>query len=541
MSHLDNDPEHSPGHQESQPYPVIKKPKLRRFHQAKWDEAIIFELSRAGQRGVLPPELEEEIRLEVGNVLASLPEGMRRKTPPKLPEIAQPQVLRHYDRLSQENLGTDLNIDVGQGTCTMKYSPKVNDQIVRNPKISELHPLQDERTVQGILEILYRFEQILKEISGLDRFTLQPGAGSAAIYTNAAIIRAYHAALGQSEYKDEIITTIFSHPSDAACAKTAGFKVITLYPDKDGYPDLEALKSAVSKRTAGMLITNPEDTGIFNPKICQFVKIIHDVGGLCSYDQANANGILGITRAGDAGFDLCHFNLHKTFSSPHGCGGPGVGATGVIRELVRFLPVPLVDFDGSKYYLDYRLPESIGKMRPFYGVAQVILRAYAWVMSLGADGLREAAEIAVLNNNYMLNKMLEIHGLDAPYAIGKRRIEQVRYSWDTLTRETGVHSEQIGLRAADFGVHYWTSHHPFIVPEPCTIEPTESYSREELDEYIAILSHVANEAYTNPDLVNSAPHNSTIHSIKATSLDDPSLWATTWRAYQRKICKNYDW
>jgi glycine dehydrogenase subunit 2 len=477
----------------------------------------------------------------VGDVLSGLPDGMRRKTPPKLPEIAQPQVLRHYDRLSQENLGTDLNIDVGQGTCTMKYSPKVNDQMARNTKISELHPLQDERTVQGILEIMYRFEQILKEISGMDRFTLQPGAGSAAIYTNAAIIRAYHASLSQSEQKDEIITTIFSHPSDAACAKTAGFKVITLYPDEDGYPDLEGLKTVVSERTAGLMITNPEDTGIFNPKIDQFVNAVHQVGGLCSYDQANANGILGITRAREAGFDLCHFNLHKTFSSPHGCGGPGAGVTGVTRELVRFLPVPLVDFDGTKYFLDYDLPESIGKIRPFYGVAQVILRAYAWVRSLGADGLREAAEIAVLNNNYLLSKMLKIRGVSAPYARGKHRIEQVRYSWETLTRETGVHSEQIGLRAADFGVHYWTSHHPFIVAEPCTLEPTESYSREELDEYLAILSHVAHEAYTDPGLVNSAPHNSTIHSIDPTPLDDPSLWATTWRAYQRKIVKNSSW
>ena len=527
--------------QDSQPYPVIQKPKLRRFHQARWDEPVIFELSRPGQRGVLPPELEEGIKQEVGDVFAHLPSRMRRTRPPKLPEIAQPQVLRHYDRLSQENLGADLNIDVGQGTCTMKYSPKVNDQLARSAKVSELHPLQDEQTIQGILEVMYRFEQILKEVSGLDRFTLQPGAGSAAIYTNASIIRAYHASRGQLEQKDEIITTIFSHPSDAACAKTAGFKVITLYPEEDGYPNLEALKAAISERTAGLMITNPEDTGIFNPKIAQFVEMVHKVGGLCSYDQANANGILGITRAGEAGFDLCHFNLHKTFSSPHGCGGPGVGATGVTQELVRFLPVPLIDFDGSRYYLNYDLPDSIGKIRPFYGVAAVILRAYAWVMSLGADGLREAAEIAVLNNNYLLKKMLEIHGVSAPYARGKRRIEQVRYSWETLTQETGVHSEQIGLRAADFGVHYWTSHHPFVVPEPCSLEPTESYSRDDLDEYAAILAHVAEEAYTDPEMVNTAPHNSAIHTIHPAPFDNPNLWAITWRAYQRKICKNFEW
>lgn len=512
-----------------------RKPNLKRFHQARWDEPIIFELSHAGQRGILVPEVEDEIKDEVGDVLATLPENMRRKQPPKLPELSQPQVLRHYVRLSQENLGTDLNIDIGQGTCTMKYSPKINDQLAGMPKLAELHPLQDEETVQGILEVMYRLEQIFKEISGMYRFSLQPGAGSAAIYTNVSIIRAYHEARGEADQRDEIITTIFSHPSNAACARTAGFKVITLYPDEDGYPDLKALKAAVSERTAGLLITNPEDTGIYNPKIEEFVKAVHEVGGLCSYDQANANGILGITRAKEAGFDLCHFNLHKTFSSPHGCGGPGGGASGVIQELARFLPVPVIEFDGDKVHLNYDLPESIGKIGPFYGIAPVILRAYAWVMSLGAEGLREVAEIAVLNNNYLLKKMLEIPGVSVPYARGKRRIEQVRYSWETLTRDTGVHSEEIGLRAADFGVHYWTSHHPFVVPEPCTLEPTESYSKEELDEYVSTLAHVAEEARTNPELVKTAPHNSTIHTIDHTPLDDPSQWAMTWRAYLRKV------
>ncbi len=513
---------------------VEGRPRLRRFHQARWDEPIIFELSQRGQRGILVPKIESAICARVGNVLESLPDGMRRKEPPRLPEISQPQVLRHYVRLSQENLGTDVNIDVGQGTCTMKHSPKINDQLAASPKVADLHPLQDEDTVQGILEILHGFEQMLREISGLDRFSLQPPAGSAAIYTNVAMIRAYHASRGEADQRDEIITTIFSHPSNAACAHTAGFKVITLYPDGDGYPDLEALKAAVSERTAGLMITNPEDTGIYNPKIGEFVRVVHDAGGLCAYDQANANGILGITRAREAGFDLCHFNLHKTFSTPHGCGGPGGGAVGVTEELARFLPVPTIEFDGEQYRLDYDRPDSIGKIGPFYGNVPVVLKAYAWVMSLGAEGLREVAEIAVLNNNYLLHKMREIPGVSAPYAQGKRRIEQVRYSWQALAEETGVHSEEIGLRAADFGVHYWTSHHPFIVPEPCTLEPTESYSKEELDEYVAILAHVAEEARTDPELVKTAPHNSTIHSIDHASLDDPAQWAMTWRAYRRK-------
>ncbi|MFZ5917923.1 MAG: aminomethyl-transferring glycine dehydrogenase subunit GcvPB [Chloroflexota bacterium] len=511
------------------------KPNLRRFHQARWDEPIIFELSRQGQRGLLTPPVEEGIRREVGDVLAGLPGTMRRRTPPALPELSQPQVLRHYLRLSQENLGADLNVDVGQGTCTMKYSPKVNDQLAASPKMAGLHPLQDERTVQGILEVMWRFELILKELSGLDRFSLQSGAGSAAIYTNAAIIRAYHESQGQAAQRDEIITTIFSHPSNAACARTAGFKIITLYPDTDGYPDLDALKAAVSERTAGLMITNPEDTGIFNPRIAEFVQAVHQVGGLCAYDQANANGILGITRARDAGFDLCHFNLHKTFSTPHGCGGPGAGVVGATQELARFLPLPLVAFDGARYFLDWDRPQSIGKMGPWYGNAPVVLKAYAWAMSLGAEGLRQAAEIAVLNNNYLLEKVRAIPGAAAPYAAGKRRIEQVRYSWQELTGQTGVHSEEIGLRAADFGVHYWLSHHPYVVPEPCTLEPTESYSKDELDEYAAILAHVADEARTEPEVVKSAPHNSTVHSIDHAPLDDPARWAVTWRAYRRKV------
>ena len=513
---------------------VTPKPMPRRFHQASWDEPVIFELSQSGSRGVLVPHVEPGIAQEVGDVAATLPETLRRRRPPALPELSQLHVLRHYARLSQENLGVDLNIDVGQGTCSMKYSPKVNDQLARSPKMADLHPLQDESTVQGILEVMWLLEQCLKEISGMDRFSLQPAAGSAAIYANVAMVRAYHEWRGEGAQRDEVITTIFSHPSNAACAKVAGYKIITIYPDADGYPDLAALKAAVSERTAALFITNPEDTGIFNPRIQDFVKAVHDAGGLCAYDQANANGILGITRARDAGFDLCHFNLHKTFSTPHGCGGPAAGASGVSEALAPFLPKPAVEFDGQNYYLDFDRPQSIGKIRPWYGVAQNILKAYAWIMSLGADGLREVAEIAVLNNNYLLKKVLEIRGASAPYARGKRRIEQVRYSWEQLSADTGVHSEEIGYRASDFGTHYWTSHHPYIVPEPMTLEPTESYSQADLDEFVAILKQIAEEAYTHPETIHTAPHNSTGHRINPEAFDNPDEWAVTWRAYKRK-------
>ena len=513
--------------------PIGPKPIPRRFHQARWDEPIIFELSTPGARGVLPPATEPGITALVGDPAAALPAGVRRSAPPALPELSQLHVVRHYTRLSQENLGADLNIDVGQGTCTMKYSPKVNDRFARDPRIADLHPLQDLSTVQGVLEIAWRLERLLAEISGMDRVTLQPGAGSAAIWTNVSMIRAYHASRGDTA-RDEVVTTIFSHPSNAACAKVAGYKVITLYPDADGYPDLDALRAAVSDRTAALLITNPEDTGIFNPRIEDFVRVVHEAGGLACYDQANANGLLGVTRARDTGFDLCHFNLHKTFSTPHACGGPGAGACGVTSELARFLPRPTVEFDGSAYRLDDDRPESIGKVRPWYGVVPNLVRAYAWIMSLGAEGLREVAEIAVLNNNYLMQRVLEIRGLSAPFAAGKRRIEQVRYSWDEMTRETGVHSEEVGFRAADFGAHYWTSHHPFVVPEPMTLEPTESYSRADLDEYAAILRTIAAEAYADPAFVHGAPYQSTIHRIDHEPLDDPERWAVTWRAYRRK-------
>jgi glycine dehydrogenase subunit 2 len=369
----------------------------------------------------------------------------------------------------------------------------------------------------------------------MDRMTLQPGAGSAAIYANVSMIRAYHASRGEGGQRDEVVTTIFSHPSNAACAKTAGYRVITLHPDANGYPDLDALRSAVSERTAALLITNPEDTGIFNPRIEEFVRVVHEAGGLASYDQANANGILGITRARDAGFDLCHFNLHNTFSTPHACGGPAAGASGVTAALAPFLPRPTVEFDGSRYFLDHDRPASIGKIRPWFGVTPNLVRAYAWIMSLGAEGLRDVAEIAALNNNYLMKRILEIRGASAPYAPGRRRIEQVRYSWADLTAATGVTSEQIGVRAADFGTHYWTSHHPFIVPEPFTLEPTESYSKADLDEYAAILAEVAREAYEEPDVVRTAPHRSTVHAIDHEVLDDPDRWAITWRAYRRKV------
>jgi len=509
---------------------------LRPFHQASWNEPIVHELSTPGERGIIPPELEPSLVDNGGDPLAGLPSGLRRSRRPELPELSQQRVLRHYMRLSQETLGNDVNLHLGLGTCTMKYSPKVNEELVRSHKVTDLHPLQDEDTVQGMLEVLYRFEQMLCEISGLHRFTFQPAGGSQGVYANARMISAYHAGRGEA-HRDEIITTIFSHPCDGAGPATAGYKVITVYAGEDGYPEPDAIRRAVSERTAGLMITNPEDTGLFNPHIDEIVQIVHDAGGLCHYDQANANGILGITRAGDAGFDLCQFNLHKTFSSPHCSMGMPVGACGVRAELAPFLPVPTVEYDGGRYRLAYDRPQSVGKIRAFHGVPATVVRSFAWVLSLGAEGLREVAQTAVLNNNYLASRLADVPGLAVSFADTNpaRRLEQIRYSLAKLLQDTGVGTLDVGRRTTDFGVAtYFASHEPWVIPEPMTLEPSESYSRADLDEYAEIIGTVAREAYEDPDTVLSSPHRSTVHKLDLEPHDDPERWALTWRAYQRK-------
>ncbi|MTI94960.1 MAG: glycine dehydrogenase subunit 2 [Firmicutes bacterium] len=505
------------------------------FHQARWNEPIILEQGSPGERGIIPPAPEPAVKEQVGALENLLPAEMQRTTPPRLPELSQMQVLRHFLRLSQETLGADLCIDIGLGTCTMKYSPKIHEQFVRSPQMAALHPYQDENTVQGMLKVMYELEQFLKEISGMDRFSLQPAGGTQAIYTNAAIVRAYHHSRGEGEQRDEVITTILSHPGNAGAASTAGFKVLTLMPGDDGLPDIETLKAIVSQRTAALLITNPEDTGIFNPRIKEFVDIVHEVGGLCVYDQANLNGLLGISRAREAGFDLCHYNLHKTFSSPHGCQGPGAGALGATEKLARFLPVPTVEFDGEKHWLNYDSPESIGKVRKFYGVPAVMLRAYAYILSLGAEGLQAVAELSILNNNYLVKKLLEIEGLTLPLAPGKNRLDQARFSWQKLQAETGVGTDDINRRIVDYGLQsYFTSHHPRIIPEPFTPEPPETYSKADIDKYVEILRQVAREAYEDPELVRTAPHRSTITKIDTEPLVEMDKFACTWRAFKKK-------
>lgn len=511
----------------------------RNYQQARWNEPIIMELGNKGERGILVPQAAKRVCVEVGTAYNLIPEGLRRKKVPKLPEMSQMQILRHYMRLSQETIGTDINIDIGLGTCTMKYSPKINEQFVRSEKLSEIHPYQDETTVQGILEILYKVEQYLKSISGMDKVSLQAGGGSQAIFANVETIRRYHEALGEGAQRDEIITTILSHPANPGAAATIGYKVITLYPGEDGLPDLEALESVLSERTAALMITNPEDTGIYNDKIKQFVDAVHRVGGLCAYDQANLNGVFGITRAKEAGFDMCHYNLHKSFSSPHGCQGPAAGAQCVSEELAKFIAVPTVEFDGEKYFFDYDHPDSIGKLRKFYGVPAIFVRVYAYIRSLGPDGMKAIGELSILNNNYMIKKLMEIDGLDMPYGKEKFRMEQARLSWQKLTDETGVTTDDICRRIVDYGFQdYFASHHPRIIPEPFTPEPVESYSKDDIDEFVEAFKAIAIEAKDNPALVKGAPHKAAL----ATQIDESGLtrwekFATTWRAYKKYVAE----
>lgn len=503
------------------------------FHQAKWDEPVIYELSTPGERGILVPPAAPEVVKSVKGT-AALPAGMKRSTPVNLPELSQSRVLRHYARLAQQTLGADVNIEIGQGTCTVKYSPKINDQLARD--VCELHPLQDVDTVQGMLQIFHETEQYLCEISGMDRVTFQPGGGSQGILTMASVFKAYFDSKGED--RDEIITTIYSHPSDAAAPVMKGYKIIYLEPNETtGLPDMEAVKAAVSNKTAGYIVANPEDTGIYNYNVKEVVDYVHSFGGLCGYDQANANGLLGVTRARDAGFDMCFFNLHKTFSTPHGCGGPACGATGAQKELVPFMPAPLVDFDGSKYTLNYDFAAkgAVGKIRSWYGVAPVVLKTYAWIRSMGANGLYQVAKTSVLNNNYLYHKLCEIDGIGAYYTDGvNQRIEQVRYTMEKITDETGITSGDVQRRMMDFGMHFWTSHHPYHLPEPITLEPTETPSRDDLDEYIETLKHIFKEAYENPEIIKTAPHQSVTHQVDESGMDDPARWATTWKVYNKK-------
>jgi glycine dehydrogenase subunit 2 len=443
-------------------------------------------------------------------------------------------VLRHYLHLSQETLGM-MGVSLF-GTCTMKYNPRVNEALVGQPYVSEVHPHQDEETVQGVLEIVQRLDLLLCELSGMSRFVFQAGGGAAAAYLHACVTRAYHAERGELDRRTEVITSIQAHPCNSATAATAGFDVITLPLEENGYPSLDALKAAVSERTAGLMVGNPDDMGVYNPEIDRWVDVVHDAGGLCFYDHANFNGVMGKIKARELGFDACMYMLHKTFGAPKGGGGPAVGAYGCTSELARFVPTPVVVHDGERYRLERDRPDSVGKVREFWGNVPQLVYAYTWSRAMGADGISRAADISVLANNYMEKRLLAIPGVSKSHPhLTAPRLEMTRYSLEAVERDTGVTVVDVQNRMVDFGIDaFWLSHEPWLVPQPFTPEAGEMWSKEDIDEWIDVLAHVVGEAYSDPEVVRTAPHNQAIRRLGATDLDDPALWATTWRAYRRK-------
>jgi len=505
------------------------------YQAVRWHEPVIFDLSRKGAYNEIIPEAEKEIQVKVGDITENIPKKIRRKRPAPLPELSEPEVMRHYLRLSQQTFGYDSGVNIGLGTCTMKYSPKLNDQLAKNPSIAYVHPLQPEETFQGLLEIMYELRNWLCELSGMDEFSFQPRGGGHSVYTNACIMRAYHRAYGNS-HKNEVITCAVSHPCNAGCPSTAGFKVIELHPNKEtGDIGLDQLEAVVSDRTAGLFLTAPYDTGVFDSQLGEYAKLIHSFGGLVSLDQANFNGVMTRMRARDIGADLMHFNLHKTFSTPHGSAGPGSGAIGVKKELREYLPVPVLEFDGSQYHLNYNLPRTIGKTGVFYGVVINVLKAYAWIMSMGEQGLREAAEWAVINNNYLIKKMLEVRGVDIAWP-NRGKLQEARFHLQKMKEETGIGSAEVNLRIADFGIQtYFDSHEPVIIPEPVTPEASEGASKEDLDWFVNAFRQISEEAYTNPEIVRTAPHRCAIHQTNIEPMINPKQTIVTWRAYKKKF------
>jgi len=508
--------------------------KLKKYHAPVWDEPIIMEMGRKGRRGIVIPEVEKEVKAAVGDAERYIPTEIRRQELPSLPELAEPEVLRHYLHLSQETLGM-MGMSLF-GTCTMKYIPKVSELIALRPWMTELHPLQTEDTLQGILEIIYKCDLMLRGLSGMDQFIFHGGGGAHASYTHACVMRAYHEANGELDKRNEVITTLWTHCCNQATAAAAGFKVITLMPEENGYPSLKALKAALSERTAGLMTVNPDDLGIYNPDIDKWIEAVHDVGGLCFIDHANFNGVMGQVRARDIGFDACMFMLHKTFGAPKAGMGPAAGAYGCTEKLAKYLPPPVVRFDGKKYRLDYSSPFKWGKVREYYGNIQLVLKAYAWILAMGGQGIREGSVLSVLHNNYLEKLLMSIPGVSKSYPnVTKKRLEMTRYSWEKLQKDTGIGTVDVQDRMIDFGVDaYWLSHTPWTVPEPFTPEVGESYSKEDIEYWAAVLKQISKEAYSNPEIVKTAPHNQTIHKVDPGPANDPKTSAMTWRAYRKK-------
>jgi glycine dehydrogenase subunit 2 len=472
----------------------------------KQDQPLIFELSKPGRIGYSLPELDVP---EV-DVIELIPEGYMREEEPELPEVSELDIMRHYTALSKRNHGVDSGF-YPLGSCTMKYNPKVNENVARFNGFAHLHPLQDESSVQGALELMYDLQQHLKEITGMDEVTLQPAAGAHGEWTGLMMIRAYHEANGDFQ-RTKVIVPDSAHGTNPASATVAGLETITVKSNEHGLVDIEDLKRVVGPDTAALMLTNPNTLGLFEENIVEMAEIVHDAGGKLYYDGANLNAVLSKARPGDMGFDVVHLNLHKTFTGPHGGGGPGSGPVGVKEDLIPFLPKPVIMKKDGKYVLDYDRPQSIGRVKPYYGNFGINVRAYTYIRSMGPDGLKEVTENAVLNANYMMRKLAPYY--DLPF---DRHCKHEFVLSGKRQKKLGVRTLDIAKRLLDFGYHPPTIYFPLNVEECIMIEPTETESKETLDAFIDAMIQIAKEAEENPEIVQEAPHTTVVKRLDETT------------------------
>jgi len=435
---------------------------------------------------------------------SAIPEALRRTSRPLLPQVSELDAVRHYTRLSQKNFSIDTHF-YPLGSCTMKYNPRAANTLAMLPGFLERHPLAPESTGQGFLECLWELQEMLADVTGMAAVSLTPMAGAQGELTGIAMIHAYHAARGDTA-RSEIIVPDAAHGTNPATATMCGYTIREIPTDTNGDVDIEALKAVCGPLTAGLMLTNPSTLGVFERNIVKIARTVHDAGGLLYYDGANLNAILGKVKPGDMGFDVIHMNLHKTFSTPHGGGGPGAGAVGVSKRLEPFLPIPVVTREGSRYrwLSEVDRPQSIGRLSAFMGNAGVLLRAYVYARMLGRNGMQRVAEFAALNANYLMSR-LRAAGFDLAFP-SRRASHEFIVTLQKLKEETGVSAMDVAKRLLDKGFHAPTTYFPLLVPECLLIEPTETESRETLDAFVAALSEVVAEARTSPELLKTAPH-----------------------------------
>ena len=469
------------------------------------DQALIFEVSKEGRIGYSLPKLDvEEVKLE--DVFES---DYIRVEDAELPEVSELDIMRHYTALSNRNHGVDSGF-YPLGSCTMKYNPKINERVARFAGFANIHPLQDEKTVQGAMELMYDLQEHLIEITGMDTVTLQPAAGAHGEWTGLMLIRAYHEANGDFN-RTKVIVPDSAHGTNPASATVAGFETITVKSNENGLVDLEDLKRVVNEETAALMLTNPNTLGLFEENILEMAEIVHNAGGKLYYDGANLNAVLSQARPGDMGFDVVHLNLHKTFTGPHGGGGPGSGPVGVKADLIPYLPKPILEKTESGYHFNYDRPEAIGRVKPFYGNFGINVRAYTYIRSMGPDGLRAVTEYAVLNANYMMRRLAPFY--DLPF---DRHCKHEFVLSGRRQKKLGVRTLDIAKRLLDFGYHPPTIYFPLNVEECIMIEPTETESKETLDGFIDKMIQIAKEVEENPEVVQEAPHTTVIKRLDET-------------------------